>query len=97
MHVIRAHLLHYTNLLEDFRKSIQFIKDTPNPAMDFFSDEDKEMSGNLLYKECDTLLAEVARLEMARGMQSKRLKNVMNLVRWRIDMVIPERTCSCWV
>src|SRR5882762_1319268 len=29
LHVIRAHLLHYTNLLEDFRKSVQFIKDTP--------------------------------------------------------------------
>src|ERR1700683_1319484 len=80
LHVIRAHLLHYTGLLEDFRKSVQFIKDTPNPAMDANS-EVAEASRELLDRECDTLLSEISRLEMTRDMQNKRVKNVMNLVR----------------
>ena len=100
LHVIRAHLLHYTNLLEDFRKSVQFIKDTPNPAMDSDSAAaEKEASRNLLNRECDTLLSEISRLEMARGMQNKRLKNVMNLVSIStirvFGPVIDEMGCRC--
>jgi len=77
LHIIRAHLLHYTSLLEDFRKSVRFVKDTPNPAID---PEVAASEKELLNRECDTLLSEIARLEMVRGMQNKRLKNVMNLV-----------------
>lgn len=42
--------------------------------------DEKEYSHELLKRECDTLLSEIERLEMSRGMQNKRLKNVMNLV-----------------
>ncbi|EEB90178.1 hypothetical protein MPER_11654 [Moniliophthora perniciosa FA553] len=80
LHIIRAHHLHYTSLLEDFRKSILFILNTPNPAMDSLSELDRAFSKKLLEKECNHLLSEIDRLEMGRMMQDKRLKNVMNLV-----------------
>lgn len=80
LHIIRAHHLHYSSLLEDFSKAVQFIKDTPNPAMDSLPEEERVFSGKLLQKECDHLLIEIERLEMGRKMQDKRLKNVMNLV-----------------
>ncbi|KAL4068577.1 hypothetical protein V8B97DRAFT_848741 [Scleroderma yunnanense] len=34
LHKVQAHLLHYQQLLQDFRKSVIFVKDTPNPAME---------------------------------------------------------------
>ena len=34
LHKVEAHLLHYKQLLQDFRKSVVFVKDTPNPAME---------------------------------------------------------------
>ncbi|KAF9076893.1 cora-like Mg2+ transporter protein-domain-containing protein [Rhodocollybia butyracea] len=71
LHTIQAHQLHYSSLLEDFRKSVEFILNTPNPAMD---------ARKLLEKECLNLLIEVERLEKSREMQERRLKNVMNLV-----------------
>jgi len=80
LHTIQAHQLHYSSLLEDFRKSVEFILNTPNPAMDALSDEDRTMSRKLLEKECLNLLIEVERLEKSREMQERRLKNVMNLV-----------------
>jgi len=82
LHIIRAHLLHYASLLEDFRKSVQFVLDTPNPAMDSESleQDEKRKDRQLLEKEGGNLLAEIRRLEMLRAMQDKRLKNVMNLV-----------------
>ncbi|KAJ7747969.1 hypothetical protein DFH07DRAFT_830716 [Mycena maculata] len=80
LHIIRAHHLHYSALLEDFRKTVVFVQDTPNPAMDALSDEERLYSRRLLERECNTLLNEIDRLEMGRKMQEKRLKNVMNLV-----------------
>ncbi|KAK7441985.1 hypothetical protein VKT23_016263 [Stygiomarasmius scandens] len=82
LHIIRAHHLHYSSLLEDFRKSVLFILNTPNPAMDAKSigDKDRIYSRKLLEKECNNLLTEIERLEQARDMQDKRLKNVMHLV-----------------
>ncbi|KIK67894.1 hypothetical protein GYMLUDRAFT_256709 [Collybiopsis luxurians FD-317 M1] len=80
LHTIQAHLLHYSSLLEDFRKSIVFILNTSNPAMDSFSEEERVLSHKLLQKECNNLLIEVERLEKSRMMQERRLKNVMNLV-----------------
>ncbi|KAK7039234.1 hypothetical protein VNI00_010139 [Paramarasmius palmivorus] len=80
LHIIRAHHLHYTSLLEDFRKAVLFILHTPNPAMDSLSELDRAFSRKLLEKECNHLLSEIDRLEMSRMMQDKRLKNVMNLV-----------------
>ncbi|THU97656.1 hypothetical protein K435DRAFT_662456 [Dendrothele bispora CBS 962.96] len=82
LHVIRAHHLHYSSLLEDFRKAVLFIRNTPNPAMESskVKDEEREYSSKLLEKECTNLLLEIERLEASRSMQDKRLKNVMNLV-----------------
>ncbi|KAJ7216584.1 hypothetical protein GGX14DRAFT_442105 [Mycena pura] len=80
LHIIRAHLLHYSALLGDFRKAVDFVRETQNPAMDARPDQDRLLSGRLLQRECKTLLSEIDRLEMSRGMQDRRLKNVMNLV-----------------
>ncbi|KDQ11807.1 hypothetical protein BOTBODRAFT_46216 [Botryobasidium botryosum FD-172 SS1] len=82
LHVIRAHLLSYASLLEDFRKSVVFIRDTHNPAMDCTSidEETRNSDRTLLNKECGSLLSEIERLEMNRKMQDARLQNVMDLV-----------------
>lgn len=82
LHVIRAHHLHYSSLLEDFEKTVKFIQNTPNPAMDsdLISEAERRESAKLLKRECENLLSEIDRLEMGRDMQDKRLKNVMNLV-----------------
>lgn len=89
LHIIRAHHLHYSSLLEDFRKTVQFVATTPNPAMKLASEEVRQLSENMMRKECNTLLNEIARLEMGRRVQEKRLKNVMNLVRSIIIAVQP--------
>jgi len=84
LHVMQAHLLHYTSLLEDFRKTVVFVSDTPNPALDDpaqYSPEARLRSQELMRRECERLLSEIARLEKSRAMQSKRLRNVMKLVR----------------
>jgi hypothetical protein len=90
LHLIRAHLLHYASLLEDFRKSVQFVLDTPNPAMesDLFVNDEKGKDRKLLVQEAGNLLSEIKRLEMSRTMQDKRLKNVMNLVSISVPMLI---------
>jgi Mg2+ and Co2+ transporter CorA len=77
LHVIRASLLHYASLLESFRKTIIFVRATPNPAME--DHPDLEESKMLMERECDTLVSEIERLEMFRRMQEMRLDNVMNL------------------
>jgi len=82
LHVIRAHLLHYTSLLEDFRKSVTFVRDVHNPAMDCdtISDTTRASDKALLIKESDNLLSEIHRLEMSRKMLDDRVQNVMHLV-----------------
>jgi hypothetical protein len=80
LHTIRAHLLHYSSLLQDFRKAVDFIKRIPNPAMESQPEADRIFSRKSIEKECDNLLTEIERLDSSRNMQDKRLKNVMNLV-----------------
>ncbi|KAF8584986.1 hypothetical protein K439DRAFT_1616330 [Ramaria rubella] len=81
LHKIRAHLLHYASLLEDFNQSVHFVLDTPNPAMDHPKYEaERKSSRALLEKECKNLLTQIDRLKMSREMWDKRLKNVMHLV-----------------
>ncbi|TFK31450.1 hypothetical protein BDQ12DRAFT_694126 [Crucibulum laeve] len=80
LHIIRAHHLHYSSLLEDFRKTVEFIRDTHNPAMEDLTQKERDFSQNLMNRECANLLSEIKRLEMSRTMQDQRLKNVMNLV-----------------
>lgn len=82
LHVVRAHLLHYESLMDEFRKTIDFIARTENPLLDdpeAFSPELKETTLVLIKRECDNLLRDISRLERTRDMQDKRLKNVMGL------------------
>ncbi|KDQ18346.1 hypothetical protein BOTBODRAFT_104166 [Botryobasidium botryosum FD-172 SS1] len=81
LHTIRAHLLHYASLLEEFRKSVVFVRDTRNPAMDSCEPkEDRARDRARLDKECRNLLSEIDRLKMDRKMQEERVQNVMQLV-----------------
>jgi hypothetical protein len=60
---------------------VEFVRDTPNPAMAAEGHQPyKAKSSELLRKECQILLGQIERLEMSRGMQDMRLKNVMGLV-----------------
>ncbi|KAK7055274.1 hypothetical protein R3P38DRAFT_2846123 [Favolaschia claudopus] len=83
LHVVRAHLLHYSSLLEDFRKTAVFIAETPNPMLehppDDVSAEKVASVKELMRRESQNLLDEIARLEQNRKMQDNRLKNVMDL------------------
>jgi len=76
LHTIQALLLHYALLLEDFRKSVTFVKNTPSPVLDSreFPDRARKDTNKLMEKECDNLLSEIDRL----GFQ---LKNITDLVR----------------
>jgi len=81
LHIIRAHQLYYTSLLDDARKTIEFIRKHKNPAMD--SDKlasEKELNDVFLERECDHLILEIDRLTKDLGMQQSRLKNVADLV-----------------
>ena len=80
LHIIRAHHLHYSSLIEDLRKTVEFVRDTKNPAMDSFSDAIREQSEKLMQRECKHLMNEFQRLDNERMMQDQRLNNVMNLV-----------------
>ena len=80
LHIISAHHLHYTSLLDHYTKHINFIKNTPNPAMDGLPEVDRIKSAKLLMRECDNLLNEIERLHNEMGTQERRLKNVMDLV-----------------
>jgi hypothetical protein len=85
LHVVRAHLLHYASLLEDFRKTVVFVAQTPNPVLLHASETHTAATitfiTDLMRRESTNLLDEIARLEQNRSMQDNRLKNVMNLVR----------------
>ena len=80
LHKIRAYLLHYASLLEDFRRTVAFVYGTPNPAMDALDEFERDFSRNLLKKECDNLMTHIDRLANSRVMWDKRLTNVMQLV-----------------
>jgi len=79
LHILEAHLLHYHSLLNNFKVSVFFIENTPNPAMESEDLEQREASNELLRKESGNLLSEIERLEKRREMLSSRLKNSMNL------------------
>jgi hypothetical protein len=80
LHVIRAHHLHYASLLDDFRETVRFIRDTANPALDALSPDDRVWNTDTMQRECANLLSEVERLESDRAMQEWRVKNVLDLV-----------------
>ena len=80
LHIIQAHLLHYSSLLDDFGKHMTFIRDTHNPAMDHLSSEDRQFSKRIMERECANLLTECKRLKSELSNQERRLKNVIGLV-----------------
>ena len=96
LHVIRAHHLHYTSLLDEFTKNVEFIETTENPFMTpkNFSAETISENKNLLERECKTLKREVDRLKADLHMQERRLKNVMNLVSSVLVLIVSQgSTC----
>jgi hypothetical protein len=86
LHIIRAHQLYYTSLLDDFQKSVEFVAKAENPAMnsDSVPENERELNKHFIKRECENLLLEIKRLEKDLVMQEKRLRNVMNLVRRRL-------------
>ena len=80
LHVIRAHQMHYFSLLEDLKKTVNFVQETANPALESLTDKEREFTVTLMKRERENLLGEVDRLEKERDMQESRLRNVMHLV-----------------
>ena len=81
LHVIRANQLYYTSLLEDVKKTVEFIRKHKNPAMESEElESERELNDLFLERECDHLILEIDRLTKDLAMQQSRLKNVMNLV-----------------
>ncbi|KAJ7788296.1 hypothetical protein B0H14DRAFT_2949200 [Mycena olivaceomarginata] len=78
LELLYSHICHIET--QDFRKALEFVLNTPNPAMEALPEEERARSWRLLQRECNNLLSEIGRLEQARSTQEKRLKNVMNLV-----------------
>jgi len=93
LHIIRAHHLHYSSLLADLRRTVIFIQDTPNPAMecDSFSAQERVLSKTMLERECLNILREIERLEKGQMMQDHRLKNVMDLVFSSVNIIDSRR------
>ncbi|KAF8991945.1 hypothetical protein BDQ17DRAFT_1332598 [Cyathus striatus] len=89
LYKIRAHLLYYLSLLEDFRKTVEFIRVTHNPALDApeISEEQRNLSKNYMKCECAKLLEGISRLELERSMQDKWLENVMCLVFSSVNLI----------
>ncbi|OAX35883.1 hypothetical protein K503DRAFT_339760 [Rhizopogon vinicolor AM-OR11-026] len=86
LHTIQAQLLHYASLLEDFRKSVNFIRNTPSPVLESseFTDQARRDTNKLMRKECDNLLSEIERL----GFQ---LKNITDLAKATVNFVDSRR------
>jgi hypothetical protein len=82
LYVIRAHLLHWSSLIDDLRKSVVFLDNHRNPAMNekLNTKAEIEISTHQFQKEIGNMKMEIDRLEKARDMQDKRLKNAMDLV-----------------
>ena len=83
LHDLQVCMLDYQQLLEHFHKSVVFVGETPNPAMNVksISAEERRLLTDLLKNEVDGLLCDIDRLEGQRSMLSDRLQNAMNLVR----------------
>jgi hypothetical protein len=85
LHAIRAHLMYFDSLLNDFRKAVCFLRDTPNPAVQD-AHRSEAMKGTMK-KECNYILNELARFEKQCGMQELRLENVINLGYSRLNII----------
>ncbi|KAG1776459.1 hypothetical protein EV702DRAFT_1187423 [Suillus placidus] len=77
LHGLQAHLLQYQTLLHDFEKSVEFVRDAPNPAME--ESENRDTTAKLMGRECKNLLSEIDRLHKRCSMFIRRLKNATDL------------------
>ncbi|KAJ8582390.1 hypothetical protein M405DRAFT_846472 [Rhizopogon salebrosus TDB-379] len=86
LHTIQAQLLHYASLLEDFKKSVTFVRNTPSPVLESreFTDSARRDTNKLMRKECDNLLSEIDRL----GFQ---LRNITDLAKATVNFVDSRR------
>jgi hypothetical protein len=82
LYAIHAHLLHWSSLLDDLRKSVRFVRDTPYPALSEYDESAEQPSRALLEKECANMLTEIERLDKARSMLGERVDNILELVSW---------------
>lgn len=76
LHKVEAHVLHYKQLLQDFRKSVIFVKDTPNPAT-----ESEKMTG-LEHEEWERMTEQERKMAAQEHEDSKNLmdKETHNLI-----------------
>ncbi|KAG2368838.1 hypothetical protein BDR07DRAFT_1268949, partial [Suillus spraguei] len=77
LHSLAAHLLQYETFLHDFEKSVKFVMETPNPAMEDLGNRDT--TEQLLQRECKNLLSEIDRLRRRCSVLLSRLKNATDL------------------
>ena len=80
LHVIRRYHLHYSSLLNDYVKHVDFIRDTKNPMGASFSETDQKHGTEMMERECKHLSTEILRLKSELDMQEKKLKNALDLV-----------------
>lgn len=80
VHRIRSQLLWYDDLLDQFKKSLEFIQKAGAKSPPDTDEEKKEEVKQLLKKEIRTLTNEVDRLMRQRVMLDDRLGHVMKLV-----------------
>ncbi|KAG6857495.1 hypothetical protein H0H87_002120 [Tephrocybe sp. NHM501043] len=75
LHNIHSHLLSYATMLRDFKKSVQFILETPDTTKNCDEEE-----GHTMHRECNNLISEIDRLDLDRATHTERLKNLINLL-----------------
>lgn len=85
LHILRAHHLHYSILLDDLEKHVEFIRDTHNPAMDDMTSGDLKNSKDTMHRECQNLLTEAKRLKTELTMQQRRLVNAVSHVGFLLE------------
>lgn len=94
LHVLRAHNLHYSSLLQNLRQTLEFISESAHPTPEswiynYSGDDDRGIQRQLreirpkvatVQRECSNILKSVRRLEMAQEMHNHRLQNIIDMV-----------------
>ncbi|KAG2749744.1 hypothetical protein P692DRAFT_201712546, partial [Suillus brevipes Sb2] len=97
LHSLQAHLLQYQTHLHDFEKSVTFVKENPNPALEPDVEDDATKDSmkrekELMERECDNLLSEITRLEKKCTMFVNRLKNATELAFAAVNIELTKAT-----
>jgi hypothetical protein len=97
LHSLQAHLLQYQTHLHDFEKSVTFVKENPNPALEPEVEDNttKDLmtrEKELMERECDNLLSEITRLEKKCTMFVNRLKNATELAFAAVNIELTKAT-----